>query len=148
MARFLLFVSAFVLLASCSKKINQYVTQDKIKVRDGRWVEKDKDELGEYISKGKYKLGNKIGTWKTTYQGKRYHREKFKGNTSWIIFYHPNGKKMEEGASKVEHTSTYVNWYYDGLWKYYNEDGSLRTTKVFDFKKADSTIVDKPYIRK
>ena len=55
---------------------------------------------------------------------------------------------MEEGASKVEQTSTYVNWYYDGLWKYYNEDGSLRTTKVFDFKKADSTIVDKPYLRK
>ena len=122
-------------ICSCSapKAINQYRTlPDKSKERVGYWVEKDKDEFGEYIAKGNYKDGVKTGTWKTTYQGKKYHVEKInKEGIATVKFFHPNGKVMEKGKTKMINSSSFISWEKFGEWKYYDDKGKL--IKVTDY---------------
>jgi hypothetical protein len=35
-------------------------------------------DIGELVGKGKFKNGEKVGLWVTTYQGKVYQKERFK----------------------------------------------------------------------
>ena len=125
-----------ICLVSCAapKKINQYHTlPNKNRERVGYWIEKDSDEHGEYVSKGNYKNGVKIGRWKTSYQGKKYHIEKInKKGIAKVKFFHPNGQLMELGKSKSMITETYVSWEKFGDWKYFDDKGKLIEIKKYN----------------
>jgi antitoxin component YwqK of YwqJK toxin-antitoxin module len=90
--------------------------------RNGEW----KYSSGDYSEQGKYILGLMDGLWQSFYPDGR---QRFKGNyiqgnpNGNHIYYHPNGKIMEER-------------YYDmGIrernWKKYNEDGLLAITITY-----------------
>ena len=91
------FFTLSLLLISCASHLNQYVNTGKnTKVRNGIWIERDTDQHGEYVSKGRYKMGEKIGKWKTTYQGKKYHTEKIRNGFAKVKFYYPNGTSWKK----------------------------------------------------
>lgn len=129
-----------LLLISCASHFNQYVNTGKnTKVRNGIWIERDTDQHGEYVSKGRYKMGERIGKWKTTYQGKKYHTEKIRNGFAKVKFYYPNGNIMEKGLTQTVVRQNERIWQYIGDWKYYDETGKLKYIKKFwEGGKADS----------
>lgn len=132
-------------LCTCAPvKYNQYVKDGKLQKRDGYWKEPSSSEAGEFITKGKYKYGEKIRVWKTTLNGKPYQKEVYHGNLIKTKFYHPNGKVKQQGNSKMEITDNLRHWFYEGEWRYFNEKGKLIYIKNYhQGQKADSINVSK-----
>ena len=129
-----------VLLNSCTSKMNQYIKiSDKVQKRHGNWKEENSADGGVLISVGKYKMGEKVGVWKTTFDGKIYQKDKIRKNITKTKLYFPNGKIMERGHSKLDISEAQRHWYYFGDWKYYDENGKIKYIKRYtDGKKTDS----------
>lgn len=127
-------------LISCQTKMNQYVkTAEKVNKRHGKWREEYSSDQGTLIAVGKYKLGEKVGVWKTTFNGKLYQKDNIKSNITKVKIYHPNGKIMQRGQTKLDITPENRHWYYFGDWKFYNEEGKLSYIKKYNFgQKSDS----------
>ncbi len=138
-------ISVLLIVLSCSTKMNQYLKTDKnVQLRDGRWIEKERDPYGEYISKGRYIKGEKTGRWKTVYQGRKYHQEKFRKGYSVVKFYHPNGKLMETGRTETKILPQERIWQKTGNWKYYDDTGKLLLIKkYFDGQPIADSILQK-----
>ena len=133
-------------MVSCSspKAINQYhKLPNGNKERVGYWIEKESDESGEYLSKGNYEDGVKIGVWKTTLQGKRYHQEKIKKGIAKVKYFHPNGRLMEKGNTQFLNTESFVSWEKIEDWKYYDDKGKLKEIRTFAKKKRLDSIICK-----
>ena len=132
--------SLLILLISCSSKINQYVKVEKyVQKRHGKWVEEYTDSDGVLIATGKYKLGEKVGVWRITFNNQLYQKDKIKKNITYTKVYHPNGKIIEKGQSRLDISENNRHWYYFGDWKYYNENGKLKYIKKYaDGEKVDS----------
>jgi len=136
----LLIIIALIVLGSCKTKINQYVTTEtKHQKRHGKWKEEYSSDQGILTAKGRYKIGEKVGIWKTTFEDKLYQKDKIRRNTTKTKIYHPNDKIMEKGQSKLDISDAQRHWYYFGDWKYYDENGKIRYIKKYaDGKKIDS----------
>ena len=133
-------LSLTISLVSCAPvKINQYVKEDKIQKRDGKWVESNSTEQGNYVSKGKYRKGIKVGVWKTSINGMQFQKDAYRKDLIKTKIFHPNGKVKIKGQSKTEITDDYTHWFYVGDWKHYNEKGKLIYIKKYNRgKPADS----------
>ncbi|WP_228376033.1 toxin-antitoxin system YwqK family antitoxin [Chryseobacterium aquaticum] len=129
-----------LLLASCNTKMNQYIKDEKnVSKRHGKWKEEYSSDQGVLIAIGKYKNGEKVGIWKTTFEDKLYQKDKIRKNVTKTKLYHPNGKIMEKGQSKLDISDAERHWYYFGDWKYFGENGNLKYIKRYaDGKKIDS----------
>ena len=129
-----------VFFNSCSKKINQYVVlENKTQKRNGKWKEVDINKKDTLVTFGKYKLGEKVGVWKTTFNGKIYQKEKIRNDISKITTFYPNGKIMEKGQTKLEITPDLRHWFYFGNWQYFSNDGKLEYIKKYhQGQKIDS----------
>jgi len=129
-----------LLLASCNTKTNQYIKDEKnVSKRHGKWKEEYSSDQGVLIAIGKYKNGEKLGIWKTTFEDKLFQKDKIRKNVTKTKLYHPNGKIMEKGQSKLDISDAERHWYYFGDWKYFGENGNLKYIKRYaDGKKIDS----------
>lgn len=141
-------LSIFVVLlclSSCKTKTNQYVkTPEKVQKRHGKWVEEYSSDQGTLFAKGKYKMGEKVGVWKTTSEGKRYQIDKIRKDITYTKVYHPNGKISERGQTKLDIKPDNRHWFYFGDWKYYDDSGKLLYIKRYhQGKKADSISFQK-----
>lgn len=127
-------------LYSCKTKVNQFKSvENKRQLREGKWIEKYSVNEGELIAVGKYKMGEKVGVWRTKFQNKLYQKEVFKNDLIKTKTYYPDGKIKEKGQSKTEISKNERHWYYFGDWKYYDEKGKLLYIKKFENgKKVDS----------
>jgi antitoxin component YwqK of YwqJK toxin-antitoxin module len=146
MKNILLLAIVFTMFASCkTKKMNQYVsTENKHQKRHGKWKEEYSSDQGTLTAVGKYKMGEKVGVWKTTFENKLYQKDKIRKNVTKTTLYHPNGKIMEKGQSKLDISDEQRHWYYFGDWKYYDEAGKLKYVKKYaDGKKIDSISFQK-----
>lgn len=130
----------FLVLVSCKTKTNQYVTDEKkVSKRDGKWKEEYSADEGTLNAIGKYKMGEKVGVWKMTLNGRRYQKDVIRKDITKTKRYFPNGKIMEKGKSKIEISDRERHWFYDGPWKYYDESGKLLYIKVYhQGQKTDS----------
>lgn len=143
---FLLLSLTFFVFTSCkTKKMNQYVkVENKWQKRHGKWKEEYSSDQGTLTAVGKYKMGEKVGVWKTTFENKLYQKDKIRKSVTKTKLYHPNGKIMEKGQSKLDVSDVQRHWYYFGDWKYYDENGKLRYIKKYaDGKKIDSISFEK-----
>jgi antitoxin component YwqK of YwqJK toxin-antitoxin module len=113
-----------ILVLSCKAKTNQL----KNGKEHGKWIIKSDDELW----KGKFRYGAEIGTWKSFTNGRLYKKERYKKNTSYIEFYHANGRIKSCGKARMISDSKEIHWFYTGEWKYFNESGELTETKVYE----------------
>jgi hypothetical protein len=121
----ILSVSFFTL--SCNAKLNQ-LKQGK---EHGKWIITTPDST---VSKGRFRNGREVGTWKQINQGKLYKKEHYKCNESYVKFYHPNGEVKARGKTQLTITDETLHWYYTGKWFYYNEKGELIETRDFPKK--------------
>ncbi|MGV3706629.1 MAG: toxin-antitoxin system YwqK family antitoxin [Arcticibacter sp.] len=121
-----------ILAASC--RINQF----KNNLRHGRWVYQDSTSEELLTSRGRYRKGNEIGTWKHYTNGILFRQEKFKANKAHVINYYPNKQVESTGNTGLDRTDKMIHWYYDGKWEFYKEDGSLDSVKVYDKGKLIS----------
>jgi hypothetical protein len=121
------FITLACSFLSCKTKINQI----KDNLQEGKWVTVDTLEY-PYISKGKYKKGLEVRTWRYINNGKLERKEKYKKGVCKTRFYFPDGKLMKKGYTKYDNNKTEVHWYYTGKWYYYDQKGSLTTIRNFE----------------
>lgn len=137
---FLLTLLSILVFVSCQTKTNQYIKiSDKVQKRHGKWKEEYPTEEGTLITKGRYKMGEKVGVWKTFVGDKLYQKEKIGRKKTKMFVYHRNGNIMERGQTKLDISENERHWYYFGDWKFYDENGKLKYIKKYtDGKKIDS----------
>lgn len=136
----LLTLFSIFIFVSCKTELNQYIRIDsKTQKRHGKWKEEYSVENGKLTAIGKYKKGEKVGVWKTTFQDKLYQKDKIRKSVTKTKLYFPNGKIMQRGQSRFDISENERHWYYFGDWKYYDENGKLKYIKKYaDGKKIDS----------
>lgn len=142
---FLLTLLSIFVFVSCQTKTNQYIKiSDKVQKRHGKWKEEYPTEEGTLIATGRYKMGEKIGVWKTYLGDKLYQTEKIRRKKIKMFVYYKNGNIMERGQSKLDISENERHWYYFGDWKFYDENGKLKYIKKYtDGKKIDSVSFNK-----
>ncbi|MXV51611.1 hypothetical protein GS399_11570 [Pedobacter sp. HMF7647] len=143
--RIIIVVVFLFLFASC--KLNQTVNGYK----EGKWIygpsemqatakklkkagySIPEDAIADnYHYKGRYKHGQEKGTWRY-YLGKSLVRkERYKGYTADVEFYHFNGKVDCKGKTFFDTSGKIPEWYYIGSWSWYDEDGRLAVTRKYD----------------
>jgi antitoxin component YwqK of YwqJK toxin-antitoxin module len=125
--KFLFTIAVIISIMGCKSKINQMVNHQ----REGRWVTIDTlDSI--YIVRGKYHKNTEIGTWKHIYNGRIVKKENYRNGVSKATFYHPNGKIMKRGYTKLESTAYEDHWYYFGKWSFYDSKGKLDSVKIYN----------------
>lgn len=124
-SKFLLII-ILISFHGCNSKINQIINNQ----REGKWITHDTLDF-IYTTKGKYNKGTEIGTWKHFYKGKIVRKEKYIKSMCKTIIYHPNGKIMKKGYTKLESGEKEDHWYYFGDWYFYNTKGQLDSIKKY-----------------
>ncbi|MBK0370691.1 hypothetical protein [Flavobacterium agrisoli] len=114
------------LFGSC--KINQ--TKNGLKT--GKWI--TEETFFNTVSKsiGKYKKGEKKGTWNYSYKDRVTLTEKYKKDICFIIEYHNTGKIRATGQKKKYKDSIKSEWLPTGEWKFYDSEGVPLGTKIYD----------------
>lgn len=142
---FLLTLLSIFVCVSCQTKTNQYIKiSDKVQKRHGKWKEEYPTEEGTLVTTGRYKMGEKVGVWKTFVGDKLYQKEKIGRKKTKMFVYHRNGNIMERGQTKLDISENERHWYYFGDWKFYDENGKLKYIKKYtDGKKIDSVSFNK-----
>lgn len=157
--RLILFASIITITSSC--KVNRVVNGN----RQGKWfytIEQVENEVAElkskgqdlpeetirqgYYYKGRYRKGQERGIWRYFMNGKLIRKEKYRGNTAFTRFYYPNGQVDCEGKTVFDISQKMAHWYYSGEWNYFDENGKLVATRLYDKGKLTSEIYhDKDY---
>lgn len=128
-ANFSIILSILILtltLTSC--KINQR----KNGAKTGRWIYKDAFLNSVLKSKGRYKNDLEVGTWKEYTNKRLTAKHKYRDSLCYTEEYHRNGKIRAIGISKMIADSTTIHWFLSGEWKFYDKDGVLLGTKIYE----------------
>lgn len=120
-----------LLLCFCRCK-NQDINQKINKKREGFWVEKYSDDSSHYVSKGFYKQNEPTRKWKYYLNGKIIKIEKYKTDYCYTKLYFKNGKTASKGKTKLDSIGKNYHWYYSGKWKYFDENGKLSITRIYN----------------
>ena len=130
-----------VILSSCQPKLNQYQKISKtLQVKTGKWIVEDNYPNEKYKSIGRYKMNEKIGTWKTYLNGKIYQKDCHRDSIIYTKRFYPNGVLAARGQSKTIVKKGYFLWFYSGKWRYYNKKGKLDYIKLFYKDKGYDSI--------
>lgn len=123
------FIFLFLLCLSFTNcKTNRFVNGKK----NGKWVLIDTTNNHVYKHIKFYKKGEEVRTWKLLQDHKKYKVEKYKKGICLVAYYHPNGKIAIKGQTKQEITEKEIHWFYFGDWLYYDENGKLLQTKIYE----------------
>ena len=124
--------------AQVLKKLFGKNNLNKNKEHIGRWnYKEDKENPDQITSKGRFKNGKQVKKWKYFYpNGQLYLVEKYDSKKDFrtlnATYYHKNGMIARTGQAVQENTAEKIHYYWIGDWKYFNEDGTLRKTVVYD----------------
>ncbi|WP_294287763.1 hypothetical protein [uncultured Chryseobacterium sp.] len=137
-----LYIPVLMMLSfiSCKTRLNQYIQDDrKVNRRNGKWVEEYSADEGSLVASGRYRNGEKVGIWKTSFDGRKFQKDVIKKEVTKTKKYFPNGSIMEKGQSRLEISDRERHWFYFGPWKYYGENGKLLYIKNYRLgQKTDS----------
>ena len=122
----IIFLLIGISLTSC--KINQ--TKNGLKT--GKWIQTEKFMNTESIATGRYKKGDKTGTWRAFISDKLLSKEKYKKNSCHIIKYHNTVKIQQIGVSKRAIINSKIEWLPTGEWTFYDSEGVLLGTKIYE----------------
>lgn len=103
--KYILLIFCICVITSC--KSNRIKNNKRV----GLWITTDTLDGNVYKSKGKYRKGTEVKTWKYYKDNTLYKKEVYKDSTSKITFYHDNGLKMKEGLSKLTFDGKYLHWH-------------------------------------
>lgn len=120
---------AFVLIfAFLSCKINRVKNNE----RHGKWIDSNTVENVNYKSIGRYKNGLEKGTHKQFANKKLYRKEKYNNGICQTTYYYQNGKIKSQGKTQLDLTEKQIHWYYQGDWKFFDENGKLLGVKTYE----------------
>lgn len=63
--------------------------------------------------------------------GKIIKKENYKQQACKVTTYYENGKIQSKGQTKTTSDTIETHWFYDGEWKFYNENGKLIGLKKY-----------------
>ena len=86
----------------------------------------------ESVATGRYKKGGKTGIWKEFLSDRLLSKEKYRKNNCHIIKYHNTGKVQQIGVSKKTVIDSKIEWLPTGKWKFYDSEGVLLGTKIYE----------------
>ncbi|HNQ00534.1 MAG TPA: hypothetical protein PKK99_15840 [Bacteroidia bacterium] len=143
MKKLVFFFCSFVLLSTMmdaqilKRKINQY----KNGKPQGLWIMYSDSVNSKIESRGRYVNGKEKGKWKYYYEnGKLRKKEKFKVSGIRTKFYYETGKIKSKGIAKLEPEDSLMHYYFQGIWKYYNENGKLTSIVLYEKGQEVSTV--------
>lgn len=114
------------------KAINVF---DKKKRRHGYWeFYWDDNDTTSLANKGEFKHGEQVGTWTYFNEDGTLQKKETKkklGRRYLTTTYHPNGKIEKVGMAKVKKEKGYLNYYWYGDWKCYDEQGNYVKTETY-----------------
>lgn len=135
--KFILIIFILISLLGCKSKINQTANN----LPEGKWITTDTLDF-IYITKGKYRKGIEVGTWKSFNNGKLVKKEKYKKNLCKTTFYFSNGKKQKQGYTKLVIEDSLSHWFYSGKWRFYKQNGKLDSIKNYTQESFDLKLSD------
>lgn len=125
---FIILFFIFTMIGCKTTPINQKINKQK----EGLWIEYYSNDSAKYKSVGKYKNGDPIKKWHYYLNGKVIKREKYRQNICKTTNYYENGKIQSKGQTKTTTDNIETHWFYDGIWKFYDEKGKLITTRKYN----------------
>lgn len=140
MNKFSIYILMMLSFVSCTAKLNQYIKDEhQVNKRNGKWLEEYSVDEGTLVATGRYQTGEKKGTWKTSFNGRKYQKDVIRKEVTKTKKYFPNGNIMEKGQSRLEISDRERHWFYFGPWKYYDENGKLLYINNYQLgRKIDS----------
>lgn len=111
---------------------------DKKKRRHGIWEFYWENDTSMLANKGEFRHGNQVGTWYYYNQDGSLQKTETKtkvGKRFKTQIYYPDGKLQKEGYAKLKKDKEYLNYYWYGEWKCYDEQGNL--VKTEHYKKGE-----------
>ncbi|MDD3876036.1 MAG: hypothetical protein PHT69_05410 [Bacteroidales bacterium] len=111
------------------RRVNRYNSDNKAV---GRWVYYNQ-ENNKILSKGRFRNGIPVGRWIiNNEEGIKFVKKRYFKNRTREVWYYPSGSVECRGWSKlILDDPLMVNYYWDGKWKFYNENGKLDSVKIY-----------------
>ena len=124
----------FLVITSCGllKKtpINQKDAEGK---RTGRWISYWNDSLKIKMYDGCYANDRETKTCRYYHQnGKPSVTFKYDKTGINVKFREPDGRLIQKGRSVINYTKDSIAYYYNGKWKFYDEQGKLQKVSVYE----------------
>lgn len=116
---------------------------DRKKRRHGQWEFYWDDSNSVVASKGKFKHGLQVKEWYYYSQdGKleRTEKQTLLGKRLKTVMYHPNGKVWKTGMARIVMTKEYVDYYWYGDWKCYDEYGNFEKVEHYKEGKLEGSV--------
>ena len=121
-----------LIILACISLVSCKVNQTKKGLKTGKWIQNVNFMNIQSSEIGRYKKGNKVGTWKQFMSNKLLSKEKYKKNSCHIIKYHNTGKIQQIGVSNKVIIGAKTEWPPTGEWKFYDSEGILLGTKIYE----------------
>ncbi|HNP31774.1 MAG TPA: hypothetical protein PKN96_00625 [Flavobacterium sp.] len=122
-----LFTSMLTFLVLCACKTNKTFNHH----REGKWVYKDTINGVRYKSKGKYRRGCEVKTWKYFENGKLVKVEKYEDSICHIKTFDKKGKVTSFGQSMIIEDKDGIHWYLNDDWFFLDANGKLIGIKKY-----------------
>ncbi len=104
------------------------------KQREGEWEFYWDEDTKQVSSKGKFRNGKQIGKWTYFSQNGNVERtelNRFLTRKIKTEQYYPNGRVEKKGKAMVVVDAEYINYYWVGKWKCYDEFGKYVKTEKY-----------------
>ena len=121
-----------IIILFCISLTSCKINQTKNGLKTGKWIQTENFMNIESVATGRYKKGEKIGTWKEFMNDRLLSKEKYKKNSCHLIKYHNTGKIQQIGFSKKEVIESKIEWLPTGEWIFYDSEGVLLGTKIYE----------------
>ncbi|MFV8356221.1 hypothetical protein ACNQGB_08600 [Flavobacterium sp. XS1P32] len=121
-----------IIILFCISLTSCKINQTKNGLKTGKWIQTENFMNIESVATGRYKKGEKIGTWKEFMNDRLLSKEKYKKNSCHVIKYHNTGKIQQIGFSKKEVIESKIEWLPTGEWIFYDSEGVLLGTKIYE----------------
>ncbi|MFV8364326.1 hypothetical protein ACNQGO_13190 [Flavobacterium sp. ZT3P35] len=121
-----------IIILFCISLTSCKINQTKNGLKTGKWIQTENFMNIVSVGTGRYKKGEKIGTWKEFMNDRLLSKEKYKKNSCHVIKYHNTGKIQQIGFSKKEVIESKIEWLPTGEWIFYDSEGVLLGTKIYE----------------
>jgi hypothetical protein len=121
-----------IIILICISLTSCKINQTKNGLKTGKWIQTEKFMNTESIATGRYKKGDKTGIWKEYMSNRLLSKEKYKKNSCHIIKYHNTGEIQQIGFSKKTIIDSKIEWLPTGKWTFYDSEGVLLGTKIYE----------------
>lgn len=121
-----------IIILFCISLTSCKINQTKNGLKTGKWIQTENFMNIESVATGRYKKGEKIGTWKEFMNDRLLSKEKYKKNSCHVIKYHNTGKIQQIGFSKKQVIESKIEWLPTGEWIFYDSEGVLLGTKIYE----------------